>query len=296
MLNKVRQQRPSYNNAASISSNVTVSKFKLAYYHCIAWLYGLAGAGAQVTMVNSSWTRGHIQSLWWGRIPQQRQQQQRHGDIPGNGVTQERRLTLVFPPCNTKLLQEIPLVRDVVDLSTPHTKLTTGRTSKKTTISSSASEQNGEEGKITSATSKKNMVLSIGQFRPEKDHALQIRAMHCLLSAQPSMRGRVELVVMGSVRHQEDEALLQGLRELAAELGLLDDGSVRFVANGSYAQLVEHMGRALVGVHTMWNEHFGISVVEMMAAGLVVIAHNSGGPKLDIIPHEGGTADLANGR
>ena len=33
----------------------------------------------------------------------------------------------------------------------------------------------------------------------------------------------------------------------------------------------------------MWNEHFGISIVEMMAAGLVVVAHNSGGPKGDII-------------
>jgi alpha-1,2-mannosyltransferase len=33
----------------------------------------------------------------------------------------------------------------------------------------------------------------------------------------------------------------------------------------------------------MWNEHFGISIVEMMAAGLLVIAHNSGGPKMDII-------------
>jgi len=33
----------------------------------------------------------------------------------------------------------------------------------------------------------------------------------------------------------------------------------------------------------MWNEHFGIGVVEMMAAGLLVIAHNSGGPKSDII-------------
>jgi alpha-1,2-mannosyltransferase len=33
----------------------------------------------------------------------------------------------------------------------------------------------------------------------------------------------------------------------------------------------------------MWNEHFGIGIVEMMAAGLVVIAHNSGGPKSDII-------------
>jgi alpha-1,2-mannosyltransferase len=33
----------------------------------------------------------------------------------------------------------------------------------------------------------------------------------------------------------------------------------------------------------MWNEHFGIGIVEMMAAGLVVIAHNSGGPKSDIV-------------
>lgn len=33
----------------------------------------------------------------------------------------------------------------------------------------------------------------------------------------------------------------------------------------------------------MWNEHFGIGIVEMMDAGLIVVAHNSGGPKTDII-------------
>jgi alpha-1,2-mannosyltransferase len=38
----------------------------------------------------------------------------------------------------------------------------------------------------------------------------------------------------------------------------------------------------------MWNEHFGIGIVEMMAAGLIVIAHRSGGPKTDIVvPFEG---------
>lgn len=36
----------------------------------------------------------------------------------------------------------------------------------------------------------------------------------------------------------------------------------------------------------MKEEHFGISVVEMMAAGLFTVAHNSGGPKLDIIKEE----------
>jgi alpha-1,2-mannosyltransferase len=43
------------------------------------------------------------------------------------------------------------------------------------------------------------------------------------------------------------------------------------------------LSRAAVGLHTMWNEHFGISIVEMMAAGLVVVAHKSGGPLMDIV-------------
>jgi len=36
----------------------------------------------------------------------------------------------------------------------------------------------------------------------------------------------------------------------------------------------------------MEAEHFGISVVEMLAAGLIVVAHNSAGPKQDIIKDE----------
>lgn len=38
-----------------------------------------------------------------------------------------------------------------------------------------------------------------------------------------------------------------------------------------------------MAIHTMKEEHFGISIVEMMSAGLIVIAHNSAGPKMDII-------------
>ena len=38
----------------------------------------------------------------------------------------------------------------------------------------------------------------------------------------------------------------------------------------------------------MVDEHFGISVVEFLAAGLVVIAHASGGPKDDILTPEDG--------
>ena len=43
----------------------------------------------------------------------------------------------------------------------------------------------------------------------------------------------------------------------------------------------------------MWNEHFGIGVVEMMAAGVVPVAHASGGPALDIVGTDGASGLLA---
>jgi len=33
----------------------------------------------------------------------------------------------------------------------------------------------------------------------------------------------------------------------------------------------------------MWNEHFGICVVEYQAAGLIAVVHDSGGPREDIV-------------
>ena len=36
----------------------------------------------------------------------------------------------------------------------------------------------------------------------------------------------------------------------------------------------------------MEAEHFGISIVEMLAAGCLVVAHNSAGPKEDIIQQD----------
>ena len=84
--------------------------------------------------------------------------------------------------------------------------------------------------------------------------------------------------------------------------------------NITFNELKKEMADGLIGLHTMWNEHFGIgtlnilkyilykrtqkatifpkfskqnfyisAVVEMMAAGLITIAHRSGGPLMDII-------------
>jgi alpha-1,2-mannosyltransferase len=43
----------------------------------------------------------------------------------------------------------------------------------------------------------------------------------------------------------------------------------------------------------MWNEHFGIGVVELMAAGVPTVAHASGGPLVDIVRPEGEVGLLA---
>ena len=55
------------------------------------------------------------------------------------------------------------------------------------------------------------------------------------------------------------------------------------IINCPYVSLLSWYSRASIGMHSMPEEHFGIGIVEMMAAGLVVIAHHSGGPMMDIV-------------
>ncbi|KAJ3581061.1 hypothetical protein NHX12_017095, partial [Muraenolepis orangiensis] len=128
-----------------------------------------------------------------------------------------------------------------------------------------------------------------GSFRPEKDHRLQIRAFKKLadrragLEAEESLR----LVLVGGCRHQEDRDRVLMLRGLCQELGIGD--RVEFRLNVTFAELKRELAGATIGLHTMWNEHFGIGVVECMAAGAVVLAHKSGGPRRDIVvPLDGG--------
>ncbi len=77
---------------------------------------------------------------------------------------------------------------------------------------------------------------------------------------------------------------MAALRERVAAAGLQD--SVEFQIDASKQELNELLSEASAGLHTMWCEHFGIGIVELMAAGVITIAHNSGGPKFDIVKHE----------
>ncbi|KAL2912383.1 asparagine-linked glycosylation protein [Polyrhizophydium stewartii] len=225
MLGKVRRRESDFNNAGAVAKSGALSALKLTYYRLFSRMYGFAGSFCDVVMVNSSWTQGHINDIW--RIPD--------------------RTGLVFPPCDTARLIQLPLA---------------GR---------------------------RRTIISVAQFRPEKNHALQIEALRILLRDNPEMEtgdNRVELVLVGSVRNADDALRVEKLHKLIAKFSLQDN--VRIIENASYDYLQSLLGSASVGIHTMRDEHFGISIIEYMAAGAIPVAHNSGGPKLDIVrPYRG---------
>ena len=129
-----------------------------------------------------------------------------------------------------------------------------------------------------------NNILYIAQFRPEKKHEDIIEAFHLYLRnhhTDTPVEKRPKLILIGSVRNDtDDEKKVYKLR-LQAQEGFKD--SVDFIVNAKYTKVVEHLKSSSVGVNGMWNEHFGIGVVEYQAAGLIAVVNNSGGPKEDIV-------------
>ncbi|XP_062513985.1 GDP-Man:Man(3)GlcNAc(2)-PP-Dol alpha-1,2-mannosyltransferase-like [Corticium candelabrum] len=125
-------------------------------------------------------------------------------------------------------------------------------------------------------------IVSVAQFRPEKDHKKQLEAFHKFYKKlSGKMKKTVRLILVGSCRDKADTDRLDDLRQLADDLGI--HPAVSFKENVSFDDLKQILCSATIGLHTMWNEHFGIGVVECMAAGAIILAHNSGGPKLDIV-------------
>lgn len=151
---------------------------------------------------------------------------------------------IVYPPCDVKELMKIPLT--------------------------------DEQDKT---------VVSVAQFRPEKNHQLQLQAFHLFLSMveekNPRDKNNYKMLLVGSGRNLEDIQRVESLKSMCSALEL--ENNVEFRLNVSFDELKELMSKSMIGLHTMLDEHFGIGVVELMAAGTVILAHNSGGPKLDIV-------------
>ncbi|GBE85155.1 GDP-Man:Man(3)GlcNAc(2)-PP-Dol alpha-1,2-mannosyltransferase [Sparassis crispa] len=248
MLARVKSRKKWHTNSDHISSSSVLSRGKLLYYRVFMYYYAYSLRQASFLMVNSSWTKNHVDAilqhsdplldaihfftpvtlfrlLSWGRA-----------DLPKSAH-------IVYPPCDTCEMAKFPL-----------------------------------EGR-------ERVILSVAQFRPEKDHAAQLHSFHQLLKAYPEygIPGdlQVKLTLVGGSRNAADAARVEGLRSLAVELGI--EEHVRFVVNASYAEMLNWLSRASIGLSTMVDEHFGINVVEYMAAGVIPVTHASGGPLNDIV-------------
>lgn len=140
---------------------------------------------------------------------------------------------------------------------------------------------------------REHAIVSFAQIRPEKNHKLQVDIIKKVI--QRTSLFNLKLKILGSVRGPEDEKLLQEIKDYIEEQNL--SNSIEFHINEPYSKIKYLLSTARVAIHTMKDEHFGISVIEMMAAGLITIAHDSAGPRNDIIgPAPSTVGLLAHGK
>ncbi|KAJ1922177.1 asparagine-linked glycosylation protein [Mycoemilia scoparia] len=240
MIKNVQAREGTFNNSTDIAQSSTLSKSKLYYYKVLKFLYGWSGWHASTVMTNSSWTQGHIESMF-GKSPM---------------------IKIVYPPCDTNALGKFEL------------------------------------------QPRNPWLVSLAQFRPEKGHALQVQSFAKFLEQNreykkpkatgPALKNTVNtpedidskdgyphLIIIGGARNIEDEARAESLRQLSIRLGV--ENQIHVITNATFSQIKSWLSVSLIGLHTMTDEHFGIGIVEFMSAGLIPIAHDSAGPKMDIV-------------
>jgi alpha-1,2-mannosyltransferase len=177
--------------------------------------YALALRRSSFLMVNSSWTKNHVDAILVyadpvldlihfpltciGGLTLSLIHVLAHS-LPTHAHATPRQAATVYPPCDTHALSQLPLDR------------------------------------------RSGLLLSLAQFRykfppfflllysledrPEKDHAAQIHMMAALLKRYPEHRQAVRLLLVGGVRNEEDSARVDNLKALADSLQVTVNAAV----------------------------------------------------------------------
>jgi len=123
-------------------------------------------------------------------------------------------------------------------------------------------------------------LLSLNRYDPGKNLELAVEALAELKKIVSDETGRrLRLIYAGSCdeRLSESRQLLQRLQQRAEDLKLADQ--VVFLKSVTDAERTWLLNRCACLVYTSLHEHFGIGIVEAMAAGRPVVAVNNGGPR-----------------
>jgi glycosyltransferase involved in cell wall biosynthesis len=115
-----------------------------------------------------------------------------------------------------------------------------------------------------------DMVLVISRIAPDKqiENAIDVARI---------MRGRGigKVMTIAGNLHYYDHHYYQQLKNMIADYDLSDYVSLQ--TNISFSRLIQLMQLAKVYFHPRIDEHFGISIVEAMASGLVPVVSDMGG-------------------
>lgn len=107
MLARVRSRKKWHTNSSAISSSPILSTAKLMYYRLFMYYYALSLRAASFLMVNSSWTKQHVDAIL------------SHSDpvldlvhslppfvllrvLDPSGSTASKEAMIVYPPCDTR--------------------------------------------------------------------------------------------------------------------------------------------------------------------------------------------------
>ncbi len=133
------------------------------------------------------------------------------------------------------------------------------------------------DGYLNKKMRRKNYVVTVSKFTPKRHlHKIPLIA---------SKTKNAKFIVVGVADEYSTETLRK-LRETINACNVKD--RVLLSPNVSRSKLIGLLGTAKAYLHTMPFEHFGISIIEAMAAGCVPVVHRSGGPWLDILNEQQG--------
>lgn len=248
MLNKLWIQL----KTSKSNSNTLKLAGKYVYWKLFMVVYSFIGYYIDIPLCNGSWTFNHLNKIWW----------MLDGKNKDENVV---KLAKLYPPCLTEVfVDETQLEHEISALETNQVKWE----------------------KLD------NSFVCLAQFRPEKRHELILQEFAKFIDQHNSnttnsnknnnnnISAPPRLVLIGSIRNDNDRKFVEKLVAFAESLSI--SNYVQFILDAPWETVQQYFRQCSFGLNAMWNEHFGIAVVETIASGLIPISHASAGPLLDI--------------
>jgi len=112
---------------------------------------------------------------------------------------------------------------------------------------------------------KRKGIVSLGRFGEDKNQFEQVKIAELLPN--------INFKIIGAIND------IKYFNKLKKYIEKRNIKNIEFITNVSFEQIKQELCLAKLFIHSMRDEHFGMSTVEAMSAGCIPIVHNSGGQK-----------------